>query len=205
MGELKQQESLQFEMLIEGLLDQDYGIIDDFLPQEIILGLLENLSNLCASDGMKSAGIGNNMMLQQNKLIRNDRVHWIEPDSNNPFEKAYNDKITAFIQYLNSTCYTSIKTYESHYANYEIGSFYKKHIDQFKTEKGRKFSVVLYLNPNWEEDDGGKIALYPKDKAPVFVLPTAGRLVFFRSDQMAHEVFPSPTRERNSIACWLKN
>ena len=205
MSEQDQHELNQFEALIQGLLDQKYAYVDDFLPTEIIQGLVENLSNLCASDAMKLAGIGNKMVLKYDTLVRNDRVHWIEDDTTNPFELAYIGKINRFIQYLNNTCYTSIKTYESHYANYEVGSFYKKHIDQFKTEKGRKFSIILYLNQDWKDEDGGKIGLYPKGLDPVYVSPIAGRIVFFRSDELEHEVFPSHTRERNSIAGWMKN
>lgn len=205
MSEQDQHELNQFEALIQGLLDQKYAYVDDFLPAETIQGLVDNLSNLCISDAMKWAGIGNKMVLKYDKLVRNDRVHWIEDDTTDLFEKAYMEKINRFIQYLNTTCYTSIKTYESHYANYEVGSFYKKHIDQFKTEKGRKFSIILYLNQDWKEEDGGKIGLYPKGADPVYILPTAGRIVFFRSDELEHEVFPSHTRERNSIAGWMKN
>ena len=34
--------------------------------------------------------------------------------------------------------------------------------------------------------------------------PMGGRMVFFKSDEMEHEVHPSFTRERISIAGWLK-
>jgi SM-20-related protein len=37
---------------------------------------------------------------------------------------------------------------------------------------------------------------------PVDILPLAGRLVCFRSDQIEHEVLPA-TRERLSLTGWL--
>jgi len=78
-------------------------------------------------------------------------------------------------------------------------------LDQFKSEKGRKFSIVLYLNHDWKAEDGGTLSLYPTKGDQREISPLEGRIVFFRSDEMEHEVYPSFTRERNSIAGWLKN
>ena len=205
MSEQDKQELQQFEALIQGLIDHQFGCINEFLAPDILAGLRETLYNLNAFDGLKSAGIGNNMLLQHNKLVRNDKIHWLEEAESNHFEKMYLDKIWRFIHYLNATCYSSIQVFESHYANYEVGSFYKRHIDQFKSEKGRKFSVILYLNPDWKEEDGGSLALYPQKGEQINILPVEGRLVFFKSDEMEHEVYPSLTRERSSIAGWMKN
>ncbi|WP_205635399.1 2OG-Fe(II) oxygenase [Flavivirga aquatica] len=129
----------------------------------------------------------------------------MEEQSKNKYETLYLNKIWWFINHLNKTCFTSIKTFESHYANYEQGSFYKRHLDQFKNEKGRKYSIVLYLNQNWKDEDDGKLSLYPLNRAQKNISPLEGRMVFFRSDKMEHEVHPSLTRERRSIAGWLKN
>ena len=141
-------EQYQFEELIQGLIDNQYGCCNDFIIPSTITGLRNNIATLNASGKMKSAGIGNKNDLQNNQLIRSDKVNWIEELSTNPFEKIYLEKIWRFIHHLNKTCFTSLKTYESHYANFEQGSFYKRHLDQFKSEKGRKYSIVLYLNQN---------------------------------------------------------
>ncbi|MFT6941403.1 MAG: SM-20-related protein, partial [Cyclobacteriaceae bacterium] len=122
----------------------------------------------------------------------------------NPFEVIYMNKIEKFILYLNKTCFTSIKSFESHYANYETGSFYLRHKDQFKNETGRKFSIVLYLNVDWKDADGGVLSLYPTDRQKIDISPIGGRIVLFRSDEMEHEVSASFTRDRSSIAAWLK-
>lgn len=205
MNDEERWERNQFEELIQGLMDQQYGCCNDFIIPSVIAELRNNLTMLNTAGNLKSAGIGAKKDFQNNPLIRNDKVHWIEEYSTNPYEKIYLEKIWRFIHYLNKTCFTSIKSFESHYANFGIGSFYKKHLDQFKTEKGRKFSIVLYLNENWEEKDAGYLALYPQNAAPQNIAPIGGRLVFFRSDEMEHEVLPSTTRDRKSIAGWLKN
>ena len=198
-------ETDQFEGLIKGLIDNKYGSCNDFLLPNTMKGLRGNMTSLNSSGEMNYAGIGNKKDFQKDKLIRSDKVNWIEGDSTNEYETVYLQKVWRFINHLNKTCFTSIKTFESHYANYEQGSFYKRHVDQFKNENGRKYSIVLYLNQNWKEEDGGRLSLYPTIGKQKDIAPLAGRMVFFKSDEMEHEVHPSSTRERQSIAGWLKS
>lgn len=199
------QEEHQFEGLIQGLIDNGYGCCDDFITPFTINGLSANITRLIAAGSMRTAGIGSMNDFHTNALIRSDTVNWIENDSTDPHEAVYLKKINNFINHLNTTCYTSIKTFECHYANYEKGTFYKRHLDQFKNNKGRKYSIVLYLNQDWKEEDGGMLSLYPKGKEQKDITPLGGRMVFFRSNEMEHEVQPSLTRERRSIAGWLKD
>lgn len=194
----------QFEQLVQGLIDQEFGCVDDFIDAETVAGFRANLHRLIESDALQAAGIGKKELYQKNEKVRGDNIKWIEPDSKDPYESLYNLKMSSFISYLNRTCFTSLNSYESHYASYEKNSFYKRHLDQFLNDSGRKFSTVLYLNDNWQPEDGGYLSLYPKNAAPQHVLPLGGRLVFFKSDEMEHEVHPSATRERMSIAGWLK-
>lgn len=197
-------EQNQFEKLVQGLINDKYGCCNDFLSLSTMAGLRENMIILGSSGKMRTAGIGNKLNFQKNELIRSDKVNWIEAQNVNQFEEVYLGKIGRFIAYLNKTCFTSIKTYESHYSIYEKGSYYKRHLDQFKNEKGRKYSVVLYLNQGWTEADGGMLSLYPLNCKQIKISPIEGRLVFFKSDEMEHEVHSSLTRERKSIAGWLK-
>ncbi len=198
-------EENQFEELIRGLIDNQYGCCNDFVKADTVSGLSTNLTRLSATGSMKASGIGNSKEHVTDSRIRGDTVNWIENQSTNPYEAIYLAKVWKFISHLNSTCFTSIKNFESHYANYGQGSFYKRHLDQFKNEKGRKFSIVLYLNQNWNEADGGMLSLYPAGKAQQDIAPVGGRMVFFRSNEMEHEVQPSQTLNRRSIAGWLKD
>ncbi|WP_217694752.1 2OG-Fe(II) oxygenase [Algoriphagus marinus] len=195
----------QFEELIQGLMDHDYGCCDDFILPSTVNGLRANIQRLKASGEMMSSGVGNKSGFQKNKSIRGDQINWIGDQSIDPFEMIYLKKIQGFIAHLNSTCFTSIKSFESHYSSYEKKNFYARHLDQFKTEKGRKFSIVMYLNKDWQEKDGGMLALHPKGQGQINISPMGGRMVFFRSDEMEHEVQASDTRERRSVAGWLKN
>ncbi|AEA45220.1 2OG-Fe(II) oxygenase [Fluviicola taffensis] len=195
----------QFEGLIQGLIDNEYGCCDDFILPSTVDGLSANIQLLSESEKLKSSGFGNKSDFKEDDRIRGDKITWIEEQSINPFEIIYLQKIEKFILYLNQTCFTAIKSFESHYSFYEKNSFYKRHIDQFKNEKGRKYSIVLYLNEAWKKEDGGTLSLYPKVGEQINISPIGGRMVLFRSDEMEHEVNPSFTRSRNSIAGWLKN
>ncbi len=188
-------EQNQFEGLIQGLIDNNYGCCNDFILPSTVIGLRANIQSLSESGEMKSSGIGNKINFQKDKLIRGDKINWINEQSTNQFEMVYLKKIEKFILYLNKTCFTAIKSYESHYSTYEKNSFYKRHLDQFKNEKGRKFSIVLYLNQDWKAEDGGMLSLYPHEKTQIDISPLGGRMVLFRSDEMEHEVHASCTRE----------
>lgn len=199
------QEENQFEELIQGLIDDKYGCCNDFIQPSTASGLRANMQNLSDSGNMNPSGIGNKIDFKKDKDIRGDKINWIGEQSTNQFELIYLKKIEKFICYLNRTCFTSIKNFESHYSIYETGSFYKRHLDQFRSEKGRKYSIVLYLNQDWKEEDGGMLSLYPEEGEQIGIYPLGGRMVFFRSDEMEHEVHASFTRDRRSIAGWLKN
>jgi SM-20-related protein len=195
----------QFEGLIDGLISDDFGCCDNFLSPSIVTGLNNNLKHLNDAGKLKPSGIGNKENFHQDKNVRSDQIHWLDDKSINQFEMLFTEKVGKFMDHLNSTCYTSLKSFESHYAAYEKKSHYKRHIDQFKNEHGRKFSVVLYLNQDWKEEDGGLLSLYRTAKEQMNISPLGGRMVFFRSDEMEHEVHPSFTRERTSIAGWMRD
>ena len=202
---LLEQEELQFEVLIDGLLNNQYGFVESFMDVSTISGLRNNLFKYRENGEMHPAGIGKKFDYQKNTLVRGDLIKWIDEHSTNVFERLLTDKINRFIAYLNRTCYTSINASEFHYATYEVNSFYKRHLDQFKSEKGRKFSLVIYLNEDWTPEDGGRLSLYISENKIDDLYPLENRVVFFKSDELEHEVHPSLTRNRISIAGWLKN
>jgi len=89
-----------------------------------------------------------------------------------------------------------------HYACYQEGSFYRKHVDSFVNDKSRQYSLIVYLNPDWTEADGGQLKLYIEDET-VEILPESGRAVCFPSHLIPHEVANSHKR-RLSLTGWLK-
>ncbi len=192
----------QFDLLINGFAENNIGIAEAFLSPTLCEGLQHNILQLQQDDKMKYAGIGNNNAGALNQSMRGDKINWLDRSSSNIHEQQFLDRVEAFIEYLNASCYTGINGYEFHYAVYEKGTAYKKHRDQFKTDSSRKFSLICYLNNDWLPEDGGALVMYPDD-LPITILPEMQKAVFFKSSEMEHEVLPA-NRTRMSITGWLK-
>ena len=192
----------QFDQLINTFIDNNVGIADHFLSEELCANLQQNIASLLREDKMKFAGIGNNPFAHAEQQMRGDKIFWLDKKNENKYELAFLQLIENFIQHLNETCYTGINDYEFHYAVYEPGTVYKKHKDQFKTDNNRKFSLICYLNDDWVEADGGQLVIY-QEGLPQSIVPNAQKAVFFKSDEMEHEVTLAH-KSRMSITGWLK-
>jgi SM-20-related protein len=190
-----------FDAIADNLADCGYAVTDGFLtPAEVdnILALEHFKQGL---DQFKKAGIGKNKGLQINEAIRGDYIQWLDKNSAPAPAQVYLNRLQTLIDFLNQSLFLSMKDYEVHMTIYPIGSYYKRHLDQFKQDDHRKLSVICYLNKDWQAEHGGQLKMYLPDRN-VDVLPTAGRLVCFRSDQIEHEVLPA-TRERLSLTGWI--
>jgi SM-20-related protein len=191
-----------FDLLIDSYLENKVGIDTQFLSEALSKGLQQNIHQLENDGLMTAAGIGNEAMKDTNQKMRGDKIYWMDKHHDNVFEQAFLQQIEDFIDRLNKTCYTGINGYEFHYAVYEEGSSYKKHKDQFKNDSNRKYSLINYLNENWLEEDGGQLRMYQENGVQQ-VSPIAQTAVFFKSDEMVHEVMVA-NRSRMSITGWLK-
>ncbi|HTN18129.1 MAG TPA: 2OG-Fe(II) oxygenase [Chitinophagaceae bacterium] len=137
------------------------------------------------------------------KSVRTDVIYWLDRAHNDTVENDFFDLMDAFVLHLNSTCYTGITGYEFHYALYEKGSFYKKHLDQFRNNESRQYSMIMYLNEDWMQGDGGELCIYPAGKQIQNISPENGKSVFFKSSELEHEVLLT-NKPRLSITGWLK-
>ena len=191
----------KLNLVADGLAENGFAIIDDFLsPQEVqsILQLDEFKNGLLQ---FKKAGIGKLQDKQINEAIRGDYIQWVDRASAQPSIQAYLTKLNELISFVNRNLFLSLKDYEVHLTIYPSGSYYKRHLDQFIKDDHRRLSVICYLNENWKEEEGGQLRIY-LPKKDIDVLPVAGRLVCFRSDQLEHEVLPT-TRPRLSLTGWI--
>jgi SM-20-related protein len=193
---------VKFEELIDSFLENRVGISNEFLSLMLSMQLKAHLVGLYDNDKMKTAGIGNNIGLKNDKLVRNDKIFWLDRKHDNKFENQFLDIIDAFVLYLNKTCYTGISGYEFHYAMYEIGSFYKTHLDQFKNNSSRQYSMIFYLNEEWKIADGGELCIHHKNSLEN-ISPNNRKSIFFKSSELVHEVLIT-NKLRMSITGWLK-
>jgi SM-20-related protein len=154
------------------------------------------------SDGQfNPAGIGRELMHMHNRFVRNDEICWItgESDAGRNW-LAFADRLQTF---LNRHLLLGLFSFESHFARYAPGAFYKRHLDAFRGQTNRTLSIVAYLNTGWSTDDGGELVLYcdMADREGLRVSPIAGTVVVFLSEDFPHEVLPA-RRDRYSIAGW---
>ena len=72
----------------------------------------------------------------------------------------------------------------------------------------RQLNLLVYLNPQWDDADGGALELFSDPKAEVadhHIVPEWGRCVLFRTDDTSVHGFPDPVREgafRRSLALY---
>ena len=199
----------QLDAIADELIAKGYLIIDHAVPELLLQGLLKYFKEL-QEDQFKSAGIGRRSDFQRQNEIRSDKIHWITANTEATAE--FLQCMESVRLGINRRLFMGVSDYESHFAHYPVGAFYKKHVDAFRphkispqTNSNRVLSTVLYLNETWQRDDGGELVLYAEDGEQVLekVLPEFGRLVIFLSEKFPHEVLPA-NRERKSIAGWFR-
>ena len=195
--------SSPFDTLINSYIDTRAGIDPFFISETLADGLSAHILKLQQAGLLHAAGTGNGEKKGIHESIRNDKICWLNHSNHNSFEQEFLQQADAFIAYLNQTCYTGINACEFHYAVYDCNSFYKRHLDQFRTNGNRKFSLITYLNKGWTDEDGGQLHIY-NEAHTERILPHARTAVFFKSDELEHEVTLTH-RQRLSVTGWLKS
>lgn len=136
--------------------------------------------------------------------IRNDEIFWLDAKSDDL--QAAEKKILYFLDKLCSEIKNdlrvSLSEFECHFAFYDKHHFYHKHRDTTSQNNKRVFSFVLYLNPNWNADDGGLLVGYDQEKILFKIKPEMGQMIIFQSD-LEHEVQPT-LRGRYSLTGWFR-
>ena len=190
------------EKIAEDLVNTGYSLTDNLLPEEKIYSIKDRFQYLLDEDEFQKSAIGKKLLLKVNEEIRGDYIRWIETDDLPPTIETYYNFLSQLIAYFNRHLYIGLKDLESHYAFYPKGKWYLKHRDRFKKNPHRVISVVLYLNENWVESNGGNLIIYDDNlKELKNVAPIINRLAVFKSE-MIHEVLPCTT-SRYSITTWL--
>ena len=192
---------LKFEAIADGLAGHGIAVVDFFLSDAEVSNIVNTDEFENSLLRFRKAGIGKMGKRQVNEGIRGDYIQWVDKDTAPGAVKLYLERLSQLSTFLNQALFLSLKDLEVHMTTYPAGSFYKRHLDQFKHDDHRKLSVICYLNEHWMEAEGGQLRVYQAD-GPKDFFPHAGRLVCFRSDLLEHEVLPA-TRERLSLTGWL--
>lgn len=199
----------QIDDIIHGIETQGYAISDAFLPPHVTNDLLHEAQSLKDAQEMHLARTGTDTSAQEATRLpnpRGDMIHWLDSANPSSPQTAYWTAMDTLKNALNRHFFMGLFDMEAHFAIYPVDSIYQKHLDQFREKKERKISVILYLNENWQPDNGGQLRLYLDGQdclQHLDINPEAGKLVTFLSDRFFHEVLPAK-RERTSLTGWFR-
>lgn len=186
---------------VDTLSANDYVVINDFVSEDMFQKLRTFLFYHLKDENFKKAGIGALAEYQVKTSVRGDFVYWLESSRDTQL-----DDLFMLIEHIktmfNRLCYLSLNGYEFHLAHYPEGSFYRKHLDQFRERSNRMITVILYLNENWQKGDGGELKIYKGGGDTLLIEPIGNRCVIFRSDALEHEVLLT-NKSRYSLTGWL--
>ena len=191
-----------FARIADKLVANGYAVIPDALPATLTDALIRCQQNMLDS-AFEQAGIGRQSDFQHDQRVRRDEICWI--DGSMPEGQQWIGWCESLRQYLNRHLFMGLFSFESHFARFDAGAYYKRHYDAFRGQGNRVLSMVTYLNPEWQLPDGGELVIYAddQDEEGVSVLPRLGTLVVFLSERFPHEVKPAH-KARQSVATWFR-
>ncbi|TKB43466.1 2OG-Fe(II) oxygenase [Thalassotalea mangrovi] len=191
-----------FDKIATDLRRDGFSINANALPWHIAQALLTHSQSM-HSQQFETAGIGREENYNVNQAIRSDAICWITGTS------FAGSQWLAWCQqlqdHLNQKLFLGLFSFESHYACFQPGAFFKRHYDTFKGDKNRVLSVVAYLNKDWQQSDGGELVLYKdeQDTKGKKIHPEFATLAIFLSEEFPHEVLPA-NRQRLSVTGWFR-
>ncbi|MEX1002023.1 MAG: 2OG-Fe(II) oxygenase [Crocinitomicaceae bacterium] len=187
---------------MDQLAEDDFVVLDHFIDEDLFQLIFNFFEDRLNENDLKVAGIGALGDHTINKKVRGDFIFWLDRSRDEVLHEFY-ERVDELIIKLKTYCFLPISDFEFHLAHYPPGTFYEKHIDQFKERNNRLISFVLYLNPNWQPGDGGELLIHKKDKV-ITINPLGRRLLVFKSDKVEHEVAQT-AKNRYSLTGWLLN
>lgn len=192
------------QTIADDLARQRWAVRESFFDPALCVDLLAGMQAQDQAGNMAPAAIGRAATQILDTNIRTDRTSWLTGGTDS--QRIFLQRMEQLRLELNCDLCLGLFDYEAHYALYQAGGYYKTHLDSFRGARNRIVSTVTYLTSGWREEDGGHLVLYHSENNAVplqKILPQAGTLAVFLSEEIPHEVLP-PARERVSIAGWFR-
>ncbi|WP_339525213.1 2OG-Fe(II) oxygenase [Pseudomonas sp. EA_35y_Pfl2_R111] len=188
--------------MIDDLAEHGWSLQRQFIAPLLTSELGEECRKRAAAGLLVQAGIGRGALTVVSEGLRGDHIQWLDAGQNAACDQ-YLAVMDELRQALNQELFMGLEDFESHFALYPPGAYYKKHLDRFRDDDRRAVSAVFYLNEDWQAEQGGALRLYLPNGETRDVLPQAGSLLLFLSADMPHEVLPA-TRDRLSLTGWFR-
>jgi SM-20-related protein len=191
-----------FARICAAIVEHRVAIEPQFFPAPAVRALATEARRRDAAGEFRPARIGRGEERIERPDIRGDRTAWLSERSGVPAENALRAALGSLRVALNEHLRLGLISFESHYAIYPTGAFYRRHRDRFRHDDARVLSCILYLNEAWTLADGGALRIHLARDEVHDVLPIGGTLVCFLADRHEHEVLPA-SRERLAISGWF--
>ena len=189
--------------MLEALSSKGWCCIDELFSKDFCQKLKDELNKKYMDGLFDEAAIGRALDQTIKSSIRDSKTLWIDEWRSLELKKFHNF-ISELMNELKPSLLLSLKRFESQFAIYEPGGFYKKHLDQLKGSGHRQISTILYLE---DCSDGGELVLYNKNNRNIIdktITPKSGQFIIFISSQIYHEVKPT-LNQRYSLTSWLRD
>jgi len=193
-----------YEQIALSLADQGWSVTPDFLSPLLVAQMRHELHDLWQNGEFREAGVGRGTSFEIKPNVRNDRVKWLDDDVSTT-QRLYLQRQEQLRHTINRVMCLGLFSFECHLSVYPPGSYYRKHLDQFRGIGLRTVTSILYLNEHWQDSDGGQLCLYTdpdNDQKFELIQPHGGQLVTFLSARFPHEVLTAH-RDRMSITGWF--
>jgi SM-20-related protein len=191
------------ESIVTALADVGWCVVPGFLGVAETAALRAECLQAHAAGAFHAAGVGRGQA-QVVSEVRGDHVLWLDEASAGPALRSVLGRFEGLRQAVNQSLFLGLFDLETHFAAYPPGAGYQRHLDRFRDDDRRILTLILYLNEDWQEADGGLLRFWPQpEAAPLDILPAGGTLVTFLSDRFWHEVLPAG-RQRLSLTGWFR-
>lgn len=195
----------QAHELAETLANTGFVASERLLDENLVRGLRAEAMEIYEAGEFAAARVGMGERRMLAPAVRRDWIRWLDPTELTPAQEEFSAFLDVLRVEINQQTFLGLFEWEGHLAIYPAGSFYKRHVDVFVTNRERRVTFILYLNPDWRPGDGGELRVYESAESNVYfdVEPRGGTLVTFLSEEVHHEVLESHA-DRVTLTGWFR-
>eukprot|EP01129_Flabellula_baltica_P008008 TRINITY_DN3153_c0_g1_i3.p1 TRINITY_DN3153_c0_g1~~TRINITY_DN3153_c0_g1_i3.p1 ORF type:complete len:165 (-),score=28.02 TRINITY_DN3153_c0_g1_i3:30-524(-) len=161
--------------------------------------------------GFHLAGLSQGETHWVNEKVRGDYILWLN-DIHDAEWTYYQhttllrqlvDSILDIQQQLNNGCHFDSHQTQIQVTKYPPGASYVRHLDAFEGGSTRRITCLYYINPTWEQGDGGELRIFnEEDDSVTDIAPIGDRLLVFQSRTLEHEVRRTH-KNRYAVTIWF--
>ncbi|MCT7949703.1 2OG-Fe(II) oxygenase [Ancylothrix sp. C2] len=167
-------------------------VIDNFLPEWVLEGILEEFPKPKSIDWQKFENSAEKKLASKGEMQMGDKTRLL----------LYQLNSSTFINFLEKLTGIDGLVPDPHFVGgglhqIERGGFLKMHVDfnkhgQLKLD--RRLNLLIYLNKNWQEEYGGYLELWDSEmtRCEKKILPIFNRCVVFSTTDFSYHGHPEP-------------